>query len=174
MGNPFVHVDLSTGDLAAAKKFYQAVFDWAFVDMPEMGWSGVAVGDGTGGGMGTKQSPEEPTVWTPYVGVDDIHDTLNKVEKSGGKVIVPYTEIGEMGALAVFVDPQGATLGLWKSFAPPAPAKKAPAKKAPAKKAPAKKAPAKKAPAKKAPAKKAPAKKAPAKKAPAKKTGKRR
>lgn len=174
MGNPFVHVDLSTSDLAAAKKFYQTIFDWAFMDMPEMGWSGVAVGDGTGGGMGTKQSPDEPTVWTPYVGVDDIHDTLNKVEKAGGKVIVPYTEIGEMGALAVFVDPQGATLGLWKSFAPPPPpAKKAPAKMPPAKKAPAKKPPAKKAAPKKAPAKKAPAK-APAKKAPAKKTTKRR
>ena len=28
MGNPFVHVELNTTDLGAAKTFYQALFDW--------------------------------------------------------------------------------------------------------------------------------------------------
>jgi hypothetical protein len=119
--------------------------------------------------------PEAPTAWLPYVQVDDVKATMAKALKGGGSAVLPFQEIGEMGAIGIFVDPAGAMLGLWESKAPSAPpppaAKKAAApakKKAPAKKAAAA-APAKKAPAK-APAKKAaPAPAAPAKKAPAKK-----
>ena len=28
MGNPFAHIELTTGDLGAAKKFYKKLFDW--------------------------------------------------------------------------------------------------------------------------------------------------
>ena len=52
MGNPFVHLDLTTGDVAAAKKFYGAIFDWQFEDFPAMNWTGIRVGDGVGGGLG--------------------------------------------------------------------------------------------------------------------------
>ena len=38
MGNPFVHMELSTGDVAVAKKFYKKVFDWKLNQLgPEMG-----------------------------------------------------------------------------------------------------------------------------------------
>jgi uncharacterized protein len=175
MGNPFVHLDLATGDVAAAKAFYGAVFKWKFLDEPAMNWTGIDVGEGVGGGMGPKQMPEQPTAWTAYVSVDDVDKTVAKAKAAGATIIVPKMAISGMGWLAVFVDPQGGTLGVWQAAAPAkkaAPAKAAPAQKsaAPAKKAaPAKAAPAQKsaAPAK-APAKKAPAK-ASAKKAPAKK-----
>ncbi len=152
MGNPFVHLDLSADDPAAAKKFYKSVFDWKFKDFPEMNWSGIDVGEGTGGGIGTKQMPNQPTAWTAYVGVKDVKKTIAKAAAAGAQIIVPYMEVGAMGALGVFADPQGAILGVWESRAQPAPKK--PAKKAakkPAKKAAAKKPAAKKA---KKPAKK--------------------
>jgi hypothetical protein len=178
MPNPFAHIELSTDDVKKAKKFYQAVFAWKLTDMPA--YTMIDVGGGVGGGMQNKPMPEAPTAWLPYVQVDDVKATMAKALKGGGTAVLPFQEIGEMGAIGIFVDPAGAMLGLWESKAPPAaptPAKKkAPAKKAaaPAKKAPAKKAPAKKAAAPApAPAKKAPAKKAApapaAKKAPAKK-----
>ena len=195
MPNPFAHIELSTDDVKKAKKFYQAVFAWKLNDMPAMAYTMIDVGGGVGGGMQKKPMPEAPTAWLPYVQVDDVKATMAKAIKGGGSAVLPFQEIGDMGAIGIFVDPAGAMLGVWEAkagtpaaAAPPpaekkaaAPAKKkAPAKKAPAP-APAKKAPAKKAPAKKAaapapaPAKKAPAKKAvpapaaPAKKAPAKK-----
>jgi predicted enzyme related to lactoylglutathione lyase len=147
MGNPFVHIDLSTGDVAAAKKFYKRLFDWKLTDVPGMGWTGIDVGGGVGGGMGKKQSPEEPTSWTAYVEVADVKKTIAKAEKAGATIVVPYMEVGEMGVLGIFVDPQGATLGVWQSKKPAAakPAKKAKAKaKAKATAKPAKKAHAKK------------------------------
>jgi hypothetical protein len=188
MPNPFAHIELSTDDVKKAKKFYQAVFAWKLNDMPAMAYTMIDVGGGVGGGMQKKPMPEAPTAWLPYVQVDDVKATMAKAIKGGGSAVLPFQEIGEMGAIGIFVDPAGAMLGLWEAgkaapAAPPPAAKKAAApakKKAPAKKAaaaaPAKKASAKKAaapapaPAKKAPAKKAaPAPAAPAKKAPAKK-----
>ena len=176
MPNPFAHIELSTDDVKKAKKFYQAVFAWKLSDMPAMAYTMIDVGGGVGGGMQKKPMPEAPTAWLPYVQVEDVKATMAKAIKGGGSAVLPFQEIGEMGAIGIFVDPAGAMLGLWESKMPPAPpppaAKKAAApakKKAPAKKAAAA-APAKKAPAKKAPAKKAaPAPAAPSKKAPAKK-----
>jgi predicted enzyme related to lactoylglutathione lyase len=183
MPNPFAHVELSTDDVKKAKKFYSAVFAWKLSDVPAMSYTMIDVAGGVGGGMQAKQSPEQPPAWLPYVQVDDVKATMAKVVKAGGTVVLEYQEIGDMGSIGIFADPQGAALGLWAAkpgAAPPPPPEAKVAKKAPAKKAePAKKAapPAKKAaaPAKKAaaPTKKAPAKKAappaPAKKAPAKK-----
>jgi predicted enzyme related to lactoylglutathione lyase len=184
MPNPFAHIELSTDDVKKAKKFYQAVFAWKLNDLPAMAYTMIDVGGGVGGGMQKKPMPEAPTAWLPYVQVDDVKATIAKAVKGGGTAVLPFQEIGEMGAIGIFVDPAGAMLGVWEAKAgtpahtPPPAAKKAAAKKAPAKKeaAPAKKAAAP-APTKKAPAKKAPAKKAaapapapaPAKKAPAKK-----
>ena len=182
MPNPFAHVELSTDDVKKAKKFYSSVFAWKLNDMPAMAYTMIDVSGGTGGGLQKKQTPEQPTAWLPYVQVDDVKATMAKVLKAGGKAMLEYQEVGEMGSIGIFLDPQGAALGLWASKAPvaaepPPPAEKKPAKKVPAKAAaPAKKVaappPSKKAaaPAKKAPAKKTapaptPAKK-PAKKAP--------
>jgi uncharacterized protein len=198
MPNPFAHVELNTDDVKKAKKFYQAVFAWKLTDLPNMGYTMIDVGGGAGGGMQKKPMAEAPPAWLPYVQVDDVKATMAKAIKAGATPALEYQDIGDMGAIGIFIDPAGAALGVWASKAPaaappppPAPAKKAaakapapapaPAKKPSAKKAPAKAAPApaKKAPAKAAPApapaKKAAAKAAPApvKKAPAKKVAKK-
>lgn len=129
MGNPFVHLDLTCDNPAAAKKFYKSVFDWKFIEFPDMQWTGIDVGEGVGGGLGGKQMPEQPTAWTAYVGVDDVKKTLEKARKAGATIVVPFMAVGEMGYLGVFLDPQGAAIGVWQA------AKKAPAAKKTAKKA---------------------------------------
>ncbi len=144
MGNPFVHLDLTCDNPAEAKKFYGSVFDWQFTDFPDMKWVGIGVGEGVGGGMGGKQSPDQPTAWTAYVGVADVKKTMAKAKKAGATIVVPFVEVGGMGYLGVFVDPQGATIGVWQAAAkaatPPAAPKKAAAPKKVAKAAAAPKA----------------------------------
>jgi uncharacterized protein len=128
MGNPFVHVELATDDVAKAKKFYKSVFDWKLTDMPQMGYTLLDVGKkGTGGGMTKKNMPEQPTAWLPYVEVADVAKSLAKAIKAGAHVVVDTMSIGEMGEIGVFIDPSGAGIGVW------GPAKK-PAKKKAAKK----------------------------------------
>lgn len=134
MGNPFIHIELSTDDLAKAKKFYKSVFDWKLSEMPGMGYTMIEVGKGgTGGGMQKKPMPNAPTSWLPYVEVDSVKASLAKATKAGARVVLDYHPIGEMGAIGVFVDPSGAPLGVWEA------AKKAPAKKKAAAKAATKK-----------------------------------
>jgi len=138
MGNPFVHIELAADDVAGAKKFYKSVFDWKVADMPGMDYAMLDVGKGTGGGMTAKQMPQQPTAWLPYVEVVNVDATLKKAESAGAKIILPKTSIGEMGAIGVFIDPQGAALGVWaigkKAASPKKAAKKKPAPKKAAKK----------------------------------------
>ena len=148
MPNPFAHTELTTDNLKLAQSFYKKVFAWKLTEVPGMNYTMIDVQGGAGGGMQSKPMPEAPTGWMPYVQVDDVKVTLGKATKAGASVLLPYQEIGEMGAIAIFVDPTGCRIGIWApqapSASPPAPAKKAspPAKKAVAKKAVAKKAPA--------------------------------
>jgi predicted enzyme related to lactoylglutathione lyase len=51
---------------------------------------------------------------TVYVEVDDLQNYLDKAEGLGGKMIIPPTEVPEMGSFAWFADIDGNTIGLWK------------------------------------------------------------
>jgi uncharacterized protein len=126
MGNAFVHIELATDDVAAAKKFYKSLFDWKLSDSTEMNYTMLDVGKGTGGGMMKKPMPQAPTAWTPYVAVADVQKTLDKARTAGAQVVVERQEIaGGMGAFGVFIDPTGAALGVWEMAAKKAAPKKA-------------------------------------------------
>lgn len=117
MGNPFVHIELHTTDLAKAKSFYGALFDWKLDEAP-MGDHGtytvIRVGEGTGGGMMTQPVPGAPSTWLPYVAVDDVAVATRKAASLGAKVAVDVTEIEGVGWFSVVVDPAGAQVALFK------------------------------------------------------------
>jgi predicted enzyme related to lactoylglutathione lyase len=51
-----------------------------------------------------------PTTWLPYVRVKDLRQTVDGVEKAGGRVVIePSPEI-RGGKVAVFLDPLGAAV----------------------------------------------------------------
>jgi predicted enzyme related to lactoylglutathione lyase len=117
MVNPFVHVELSTTDLGAAKTFYQALFDWKLDDVDMGGGSHytmINVGEGTGGGMMTHPMPGAPSAWLAYVLVDDIAAATAKAKLLGATVIRDVMEVMGAGSLSIIMDPTGAVLGLWQ------------------------------------------------------------
>ncbi|MGI5862560.1 MAG: VOC family protein [Myxococcales bacterium] len=118
MGNPFVHIELSTGDLPAAKRFYRSLFDWKLEDTTMEGgtYTTVDVGRGTGGGMQAKMSSDQATGWMPYVQVDDVKRTLNKARRLGAEIVFDFADMGSIGTIGILKDPTGALLGVW---APP-------------------------------------------------------
>jgi predicted enzyme related to lactoylglutathione lyase len=135
MPNPFAHIELHTDDVAKAKKFYKSLFDWTFKDIPDMTYTMVDVGKGTGGGIMKEMQPGAPNAWLSYVQVDSVKKTAAKAKKAGGNVLVEYMPIGDMGAIGVITDPSGATFGVWEMGKPaPKAAKKKTVKKAAAKK----------------------------------------
>ena len=119
MANAFVHVVLNTTDLDKAKSFYGSLFDWKLEDMPmPMGtYTMIDVGgeDETGGGMLKHPVPGAPSMWLPYVVVDDVGAANAKVTSLGGKVMQDKTEIPNMGWFSIIEDPTGAVLGLWQT-----------------------------------------------------------
>jgi uncharacterized protein len=121
MSNPFVHVELLTGDLPKAKQFYSALFGWKLEDvpMPEGGsYTMINVGEGTGGGMMASPAPGMPPHWMAYVGVDDIKASTDKAKLLGATVVQDVMEVGEHGWMSIITDPTGATIAMWKNKAP--------------------------------------------------------
>jgi uncharacterized protein len=120
MANPFVHVELNTGDVARAKSFYGALFDWKLEDVVIPGgpqtYTIIGVGEtGTGGGMMKHPVAGAPAVWLPYVHVEDIRAATKKARELGATVTRDVTEVPGFGWLSIIVDPTGAELGLWKA-----------------------------------------------------------
>ena len=114
MANPFVHVELMTNDLDRAKKFYAGLFDWTLEEIPNMDYTLIKVGEGTGGGMMQSPMPGMPSSWLAYVLVADAVAATAKARQLGATIVKEVTEIPEIGWFSVLVDPTGATLALWQ------------------------------------------------------------
>ena len=118
MANPFVHIELQTGDVAKAKEFYSKLFDWKLEDLSMPGGSGtytmINVGEGAGGGMMTNQASGVPPHWLAYIGVDDVAASTEKAKSLGAKVVQDVMEVKNQGWMSIIVDPTGATFALWK------------------------------------------------------------
>jgi predicted enzyme related to lactoylglutathione lyase len=118
MANPFVHVELNTTDIAAAKAFYGKLFGWTLQDVPMGGghnYTMIGVGEGTAGGMQAHPVPGAPSGWLAYVNVDDINAATEKARSLGAKVMREPMEVMGAGSLSIIIDPTGAALGLWKA-----------------------------------------------------------
>ena len=117
MGNPFVHVELNTADVAKAKSFYGELFDWELEDLPmsEGSYTLIKVGEGTGGGLMMHPMPGAASIWLAYVLVDDIRTATGKARALGATVLRDVTEVPGMGWFSIISDPTGAHLGLWQS-----------------------------------------------------------
>src|SRR4051812_375225 len=118
MGNPFVHIELATTDVAKAKAFYGKLFDWKLedVDMGDgMTYTMIGVGDGTGGGMLKHPMPGAPSAWFAYVLVDDVVAATEKAKSLGATIIKDVTDVTGRGAFSLFIDPTGAALALWQA-----------------------------------------------------------
>ena len=108
--------ELMTTDIAGAKRFYQDLLGWELVDqqMPELTYTLIKAGDSEIGGMMANPPDAKgmPPSWGTYITVDDVDSQMPKVERLGGKVLMPPRDIPEVGRFAVISDPQGAMLTL--------------------------------------------------------------
>ena len=112
-----VHVEIPAANVEAAGKFYQDLLGWKLQHDPALNYTQWEAGDGTGGGFpAVSESPAGHVL--VYIHSDDIETDLKNVEKLGGKVIHPKTEIPQTGWFGLFQDPTGNVLGLYTSMNP--------------------------------------------------------
>jgi predicted enzyme related to lactoylglutathione lyase len=117
MEGAVVHVELSSTDPAATRKFLETVYGWKFTEQP-MGagmqyWTFTA-GSGPGGGL-MKPTGAQPPGTVVYVGVKSIDAAITKISAAGAKVLLPKTEIPHVGWFALYTIPGGVTQAVFES-----------------------------------------------------------
>jgi predicted enzyme related to lactoylglutathione lyase len=118
MPSKFVHNELNTTDPEKAKAFYGGLFsDWKLEDTPmhDGTYTMIRIVNGMGGGIMRHPVPGQPSIWIPYILVDDIAASTQKAKSLGGTVVKDVTEIPQMGWFSIILDPTGAAFGLWKA-----------------------------------------------------------
>ena len=114
-----MHFEVPSSDLAASRKFYENVLGWKLNkwEGPMEYWL-ISTGDkavpGIDGALGGAANEFHGTVNT--VDVEDLDETIRKVEANGGQVIMPRDEIPGVGWLAYIKEPGGAVLGLMQAM----------------------------------------------------------
>ena len=116
----FVWDELVTTDVEAAKRFYGEVVGWESRDM-DMGNNFTYTVFSSGGSDrgGCMPQPEgsqgAPPAWLTYLGTDDVDGAFEKARGLGvTTVFMEPLDVPTVGRLAVFVDPTGALVGLFK------------------------------------------------------------
>lgn len=120
--NRVVHFEIHAKDLDRAQKFYQDVFGWDIKDMGAMmgNYRLVTTGSnapGIDGGITPRHGNgpvggEPVNAYVCTIEVENIDETLDKVEKAGGTVALDKMEVPGVGWLAYRKDTEGNIFGV--------------------------------------------------------------
>jgi predicted enzyme related to lactoylglutathione lyase len=116
VGQPVVHWEIGARDGSKLQEFYRTLFDWKIQVDPQFNYGMVETGGqgGINGGISTLQCSEAQPYVAFYVQVDDLEGYLARAEGMGGKTIIPPMPIPGVGSMAMFADPEGHCVGLFK------------------------------------------------------------
>lgn len=116
MANPVVHWEIGGRDGAKLQEFYGSLFDWEIKANEEMGGYRLveASEGGIGGGLMETSGDMSPNYVVFYVQVDDLQASLDNAVALGGQALVPPTPIPGIGEFAMFSDPAGNNIGMFK------------------------------------------------------------
>ncbi|HEV7763843.1 MAG TPA: VOC family protein [Thermoanaerobaculia bacterium] len=128
--NSVVHFEFPVDDRTRAAKFYETTFGWHPTMLgPEMGEYVIVTTTETddkgplkpgaiNGGLFLRTDPSQvPSV---VIDVDDVRESMKKVEEAGGKVLGGQTpgepdDIPGIGLYAAFIDTEGNRVGMLQS-----------------------------------------------------------
>ncbi len=108
--------ELNTSNTAAAGPFYTKLFGWETTEFSQGGMTCTLfrINENRIGGMVQNPEAAMPVLWLSYLRVADVDAVMARAVEMGAKVMIPPTDIPMVGRMAVFQDPQGAALGLFK------------------------------------------------------------
>ena len=122
MRNTMYWIEIPAKNFERAKKFYETIFDVTMnlVPMPRGKYAifpldPAALGAGGAIVEGEGYEPSEKGAIIYMDRGDDLSSPLSKIEKAGGKILMPKTKNGangEFGFIAHFIDSEGNRMGL--------------------------------------------------------------
>jgi len=123
MDHTIVHFEIPAHDLEKMRSFYSRIFGWKIEKYGEMDYwtietvptddKGNPTRPGVNGGMMKKQNPDHKAV--NYILVESVEEYSRKIEENGGKIIVPKTEVPNIGWWAMALDPEGNQFAIMES-----------------------------------------------------------
>lgn len=114
MSNPIVHLEVVGQDGGKLMSFYSDLFGWQLDANNPQNYGVGQLDDSVGVGVGP--APEGPGGATFYIGVDDVAAALAKAEELGGTKMMGPMEVPEGPTIALFSDPEGNRIGLFKGM----------------------------------------------------------
>jgi predicted enzyme related to lactoylglutathione lyase len=115
MRNPVTFFEVVGKDGPALRSFYSELFSWSIAEVPgDMDYGMVSSADaGIEGGIGA--SPDGGAGHTTfYVDTADPQATLDRAVSLGARILLEPTELPGGGVIALFADPEGHPIGLYK------------------------------------------------------------
>jgi hypothetical protein len=111
-----VHFEIPVDDGDRASAFYHDALGWEIAGHgDESYWlvrAGAADEPGADGALiGRGEVHQHPVL---IAGVDDLDDTLSRIERSGGRVVQPRVTIPGVGWSAYVLDSEGNTIGIFQ------------------------------------------------------------
>lgn len=108
--NPVVHFEIGCKDLAKTTAFYADLFGWTPTGIPMASLINTNA-EGIQGHI-TSLGHEPHNYVTFYIQVQDINDSLQKIEAAGGKKVLGPVTLPDNKQFAWFSDPEGNMVGL--------------------------------------------------------------
>ena len=127
--NRVVHFEIPADDMERAKRFYSENFGWKLNQLgPDMGgYVLVQTGPSDESGMPKDKAfingglmPRDPSGSSPVlvIAVDDADAAVDKVKKSGGRLVGEIMDIPNVGRYARVRDTEGNVIGVIKPIMP--------------------------------------------------------
>lgn len=112
--NTFCWNELASSDPAASVAFYNAIggFTSSAMEMPTGTYHVLEAGGQPRAGVLAKMMPQQPHAWLPYVQVASADKTADKAKKLGGTILVPPTDVPNVGRFSILTDTLGAAIGV--------------------------------------------------------------
>lgn len=114
MANKLTHFAIHIDNIERAKKFYDGVFDWGFnsygqEDFLQIKSDKTENGELIGALQSRKYSPIPDKIlgFECTIGVENIDEIIERIEKHGGQIVMPKVTIPNVGFIAKCLDPEG-------------------------------------------------------------------
>ena len=110
---PVVHLELHTGDLAAARAFLSAACGWRQerIETRYGSYHALELGRGLGGGV--VECATDRALWLPYVEVARIDEATERARRLGASVVLEPRE-GPAGWRSIVAAEAGGELAFWQ------------------------------------------------------------
>ena len=110
-----VHIEIPAKDRESLAKFYGAMFGWKITNLPQIQYAMFDSGSVTGGFPSIDRKIYKGDDVVIYVSSEDIDADLKRAIELGATKVLGKSEIAGWGQYAIFREPAGSRIALWKS-----------------------------------------------------------